>query len=298
GRLYPAILGVLLTAQAVLPWLAGRLPWAAEGIYVAAALLLGALLQVGSLHINRFFFHRDRRDGVERPVRFVPFLVLGLLYVGALTLLDMDSHFMALPLAVVGMILASTGEEYYLVLARSLGAAPESWPRRSVALIAVGLALLAGAVPLALLDPTELCLALVTLGAALFLGRWGLRHRSAGMYGAGLVAALAAYTSSPALFRPIARWLLHEVTQTTGLTSGPALLALGQLGFFALLALGAALLHRIEVPERLRRVHAVAAALHLTAVTVLACVDADGYLLLPWVLAVAVLGAAFGRRAE
>ncbi len=298
GRLYPAILGVLLTAQAVLPWLAVRFPRAAEGIYVAAALLLGALLQAGSLHINRFFFHRDRRDGVERPVRFVPFLVLGLLYAGALTLLNLDSTFMALPLAVVGMVLASTGEEYYLALARSLGAAPGSWPRRSLALIAIGLVLLVGAMPLALRDGTGLCLALVALGAALFLVRWSLRHRSAGIHAAALVTALVAYTSSPALFRPLAHWLLHGVTQATGLASGPALLALGQLGFFVLLVAGAALLRRIDVPERLRRVHAVAAAVHLIAVTLLATTDTDRFLTLPWILALGVLGAALGRRGE
>lgn len=300
GLLYPAILGALLAAQAGLPWLTGRLPGVSQGIYVAAALILGALLQVGSLHVNRFFFHRDRKDGVERSIHFVPFLILGLLYAGALSLLGPDSTFLGLPFAVVGLVLASTGEEYYQALTRSLGAAPERWPRRSVALIAVGLCLLAAAVPLALLDRTGVCFALVTLGAALFLVRWSLRYRSAGMHAAGLVASLAAYTSSPALFEPLARWILRGAANVTGLSSGsPALFALGQLGFFALLVLGAAALRRIDLPERLRQVHAVAAGLHLIAVTCFALADPAGSLLvLPAALALTVVGAAFSRRAE
>lgn len=301
GRLYPAILGVLLTAQAALPWLADRLPGLAQGIYTASSLLLGALLHLGSLHINRFFFHRDRRDGVERPMRFVPFLLLGLLYVGAMALLDVRSTFTALPLAVVGLVLAATGEEYYRALAESgvsEGAAPARWPARSVALIAVGLSLTAAAVPLALLDRTGVCLALVTLGAALFLLRWGVRYRTAGMYAGGLLAALAAYVAAPALIRPLARLIFRAVTSATGLTSETALLALSQLGFFALLVLGAAWLRRIDVPERLRRVHAMAAGLHLIAITCLALVDAEGALILPWILAAGLAGVALGRRSE
>lgn len=299
-RLYPAILGVLLAAQAALPWLAERLPGAAQGIYLAAALLLGGLLYLGSLHVNRFFFHRDRRDGVERPLHFVPFVVLGLLYAGAMVLLDVRSTFLALPLAAVGIVLAATGEEYYQALARSQGAAPERWPRRSVALIAVGLTLLAGAVPLALLDSTGLCLALVSLGAALYLLRWSLRYQTAGLYAAGLVAAFLAYTSSPALLRPLARWLLQEVTQATGLSSqSPALFALGQLGFLALLVLAAAGLRRIDVQERLRRVHAAAAGLHLVVITGLAVTDPAGSLLvLPFALALSLAGIFLGRRIE
>lgn len=301
GHLYPAILGVLLAAQAVLPWLADRFPVVAQGIYLAAALLLGGLLHLGSLHINRFFFHRDRQDGIERPVRFVPFLILGLLYVGAMTLLDMNSTFMALPLAVLGLVLAATGEEYYRALTEagvSEGAAPARWPGRSVALIAVGLCLLAGAVPLAQLDRTGLCLALVTLGSALFLLRWGVRYRTATLYAAGLAAALAAYISSPALFRPLAELIFRGVTNATGLSSGLALFALSQLGFFALLAAGAAWLRRVDAPERLRQVHAVAAGLHLIAITCFALVDPEGFLVLPWILALGLLGAVLGRRGE
>jgi hypothetical protein len=300
GRLYPAILGVLLAAQAALPWLAERLPGAAQGIYLATALLLGGLLHVGSLHVNRFFFHRDRRDGVERPLHFIPFVVLGLLYAGAMLLLAVKSAFLALPLAVVGIVLAATGEEYYQALARSRGAAPENWPRRSVALIAVGLALLAGAVPLALRESTGLCMALVSLGAALYLLRWSLRYRTAGLYAAGLVAAFFAYTSSPALLRPLAHWLLRGVTQVTGLSSeSPALFALGQLGFLALLVLGAAWLRRIDVPEQLRRVHAVAVDLHLAVITGLALTDPAGSLLvLPFALALSIAGILLGRRIE
>ena len=129
GTLYPAALGILLAAQAVLPWLGSRWPWSPASLYGLAAVILGAVLHLGSRHINRFFFHRDRLDSVDRPVHLVPFLLLGVLYAGALSLLDLRSAFLALPLAVLGWILAGTGEEYYQALTASLGEAPVSWPR-------------------------------------------------------------------------------------------------------------------------------------------------------------------------
>jgi hypothetical protein len=303
GLLYPAALGVLLAAQPVLPWLAASRPGWSGLIYTAAALGLGAVLHMGSRHANRFFFHCDRRDGLERPVHWVPFALLGLLYAGALMLLDPRSLFMALPVAVIGMVLAGTGEEYYAALVQSLGAAPASWPRRSVALCGVGFGLVAAAIPLALRDGSLRCLALVAAGAAFLCLRWGLRYQSAGAWAAGIAAALCAFQTSPALIRGLVAKAVPVAASVTGLQAGsPALIALGHLVFLAALVAAAALLRRIdltEAAERLRRTHAVALALHAVAVTVLALMDPAGALvvLVP-ALALVAAGVAASRRVE
>jgi hypothetical protein len=300
----PAALGALVAAQPVLPWLAvdlanGR-PDLLGWIYAAAAVVLGAVLFFGSRHANRFFFHRDRRDGIERPVHWVPFALLGLLYGGALTLLDPLSLFLALPVAVIGMVLAGTGEEYYAALAASLGSAPQKWPRRSVALIGIGFALVAAAVPLSLRDDSLRCLVPVAAGAALLWGRWGLRYKSAGAWAAGIAAGLPAYSAMPALAPQLAHRIAQAAAALTRIPAdSPALAALGQLGFLGVLAAAAGALRRIDAPEKTRRTHAVALALHATGVTALALLDPSGALLvLPAVLAPVLAGVAVSRRIE
>ncbi len=248
GTLYPAALGVLLAAQAVLPWLGSRWPWSPAGLYGLATVILGAVLHLGSRHINRFFFHRDRRDGVDRPVHLVPFLLLGVLYAGALTLLDLHSAFLALPLAVLGLVLAGTGEEYYQALADSLGKAPERWPRRSVALLALGFSCIAVSLPLALLDPTGRCLSLVALAASCLFLRWGLRHGQTVAHVAGVLAAFVAYLFSPAL-----------LTALPGFR--PDFGTWGLLGFLAILIGLGALLVKRQAPEKLRQAHGILMAL-------------------------------------
>ncbi len=302
GLLYPAALGSLLVAQPVLPWLATspavRPEWRGL-IYAAAALGLGAVLHLASLHLNRFFFHRDRRDGLERPVHWVPFSLLGLLYAGALMLLDPKSVWMALPVAVVGVVLATTGEEYYAALAASLGAAPVRWPRRSVALCGIGFALVAAAIPLALRDGSLRCLVLVAAGAAALCLRWGLRYRSAGAWAAGLAAAACAFQTSPALARGFAIQVGAAAASILGIHAGsPALIALGHLIFLAALV-GAAAMLRYGGTERMRRTHAVALALHAAVLTGLALRDpAGGLIVLPLALVLTTLGVAASRRIE
>src|SRR6185369_9418594 len=224
--------GSLLVAQPVLSWLAAARPELRGPIYAAAALGLGALLHLGSRHANRFFFHRDRRDGLERPVHWLPFALLGLLYAGTLMLLDPASIWMALPVAVIGLVLVSTGEEYYAALTASLGGAPNTWPGRSQALCGIGFALLTASLPLALRDGSLRCLALVAAGAAVLCLRWGLRYRSAGAWAAGLAAAACAFQTSPALAHGFAMRIGTATASLFGLHTGsPALIALGHLIF-------------------------------------------------------------------
>jgi hypothetical protein len=244
GKLYPAALGTLLAAQAVLPWIGTRWPWSPEILYGLAAVVLGAVLHLGSRHVNRFFFHRDRRDGADRPVHLVPFLLLGVLYAGTLTLLDLRSAFLALPLAVLGLVLAGTGEEYYQALAASLGEAPERWPLRSVALLALGFSLVAIAQPLALLDGTLRCLFLTALCAAALFLRWSLRYGHRAVHVLGVAAAFTAYHCAPAFWGGV-----------------PGFTTWNDLSFLAFLAGFGFLLARRQAPEELRAIHGALTAL-------------------------------------
>ena len=300
-RLYPAVLGGLLAAQAVLPWLGERLPGFEAAVYALAALGLGALLWAGSRHVNRFFFHRDRRDGMDRPVHLVPFLLLGVLYLGALALLDLRSTFMALPLAVLGIVLAGTGEEYYRALAASLGHAPERWPGRSVALLATGFSCVTIALPLALLDPALRYLPLVAACAAFVFLRWSLRYDHPAAHVAGVAAAFIAYHSSPALFPELARTAKEALTFFLGLGDGsPALVGWGDLGFLALLTVLGVALARRQAPERLRRLHGILIAVQVLAITALSLGEAtlSTVVLLAGVLGLVLLGLPACRRIE
>jgi hypothetical protein len=197
-------------------------------------------------------------------------------------------------------VLAGTGEEYYAALVRSLGAAPVRWPRRSVALCGAGFGLAAAAIPLALRDGSLRCLALVAAGAAFLCLRWGLRYRSAGAWAAGLLAAACAFQTSPALARGVAVRMGTAAASILGIHAGsPALIALGHLIFLAALSGAAATLRWGGMDERMRRTHAVALALHAAALTTLALLDpAGGLVVLPFILALTVLGVAASRRIE
>jgi hypothetical protein len=279
GWIYPAALGGLLAAQPVLPWIGAHSSIGANALYAAAALLLGALLHLGSRDANRFLFHRDRVDGQDRSVHLVPFLLLGLLYLGGLMLLDLRSAFLAIPLAVMGLVLAATGEEYYQALTRSLGRAPERWPRRSLALLALGFSLMVAAIPLALLDDAGRCLPVVALLGAAFCLRWSLRYGHAAIHAAGVMLALLAYETFPAL------------------APRPVLLGWRDLGFLVLLTALGAVFARRKAPERLLQVHGTLLALGLLAFAVLAR-DVETLPLLAAALGIAVCGVLFVRRIE
>jgi len=305
GKLYPAALGILFVAQPVVRWLGERLSPGlaaqAGAVYAIAAVALGAVLFLGSRHVNRFFFHRDRRDGLDRTVHLVPFLVLGLLYFGSLSLLDLRSPFLALPLAVLGLVFVSTGEEYYRALSESLGKAPESWPARSVALLAVGFSCLVAALPLALLDSSLRCLPLVAACAAVVFLRWGMRYGRPMAHVAGVAAAFVAYHSSPALFPE----LIHPLKSAMGALLGfdpdstaPAV-GWGDVGFLSLLFLFGWTLRRREAPETVRRAHGTLTFLQVLAIAGLALLDVHAAVpLLAVTLAVTVLGSWATRRLE
>jgi hypothetical protein len=284
GWIYPAALGGLLAAQPVLPWLGARWPAHPNAVYTLAALLLGVLLHLGSREANRSLFHRDRLDGRDRPVHLVPFLMLGLLYLGGLILLDLHSAFLALPVAVMGIVLAGTGEEYYQALGRALGKVPERWPRRSLALLALGFSLTVAAVPLSLFDATVRCLPMVALPGAILCLRWSVRYGLASVHTLGILLAVGAWETGLS-------WLgvsAHSLVLT----------GWKYLGFGTLLIALAALLDRSQAPERLRRTHGVLTALVLLAVTFATLGSTGSALLLAAILTVVVAGLPFFRRIE
>ena len=300
GRAYPLAFGALTLSLPLLPLAKSVSMLTPVFLYVASAIFLGAVLYIGSRHINRFLFHRDRRDGVDRPVHFMPFLVLTVLYMAAMALLDPQSTFIALPLMVIGMVLVGTGEEYFRALVQATRSKPASWPKRSVAFLSLGFSFAVVAGPLSLLDPKMQATALVSLaGAWLFLG-WGLRYESPMAHIAGLFSALFAYHFSPSLIiRPAVR-LAGGFREWTGIAAGsPANLSFFHLGFLiSLLALGLYLLHRNK-PEKIRRNHAAFTALHGAALVGFSLFDIHGAsLFLPVGLAVLVSGMLLTRRVE
>jgi hypothetical protein len=300
GVLYPAVFALFILAQPVLPLVADRIPNHTAAIYLAAALLLGLLLQIGSRHINRFFFHRDRQDGVERPIRWMPFVVLGVLYLGAMVLLDPRSELMALPLAVIGMVLADTGEEYYRALIRARGETPEKWPRRSVAMLAIGIAAMVVALPLSFADPSLRCTALVALCAAAFFGRWSLRSPGLPSHLAALGSVWAAYHFIPALVPDLAKELWARLLAALDLSHGsPLALSIADLGFLLILVAWSGLLRKTPVTDRLRAIHAGIAVIYLWWLSVLAVIDpADPSLFLTVLGVVGLVGLVVSRRPE
>lgn len=270
GRIYPAVLGVLFAAQPILPWLMGRSNVRPDAFYALAALVLGGILFAGSLHINRFFFHRDRLDNQERPVHLLPFLLLGVLYISALTLLDPYTFLQAVPMAVLGIVLTSTGEEYYRALARSQGQAPRRWPGRSVALLALGFSLAAVSMPLALLSPSGFFLPLVSLCVTGLFVKWALTYGHRTAHIAGMVAAFIGYIWLPSEHEEILRALERIV--------GPAVITVWCLGFLAILIGFQALLAGLRAPEGVRRTHSVLTALQVLLVTAAACAELPSYL--------------------
>jgi hypothetical protein len=300
GRLYPAILATFVLAQPLFPELARSRPELIDTIYLSAAIVLGLLFHLGSRHINRFFFHRDRRDGVSRPVQWLPFCVLGALFVGAMLLLDPRSNLMALPLAVIGIVLAATGEEYYRALNQAQGVESPRWPGRSVALLTVGIAAIVAALPLSFGDPSLRCPALVSLCAAAFFLRWSVRSPTTGWHLAAVASTLFAYHLSPALVPALAKELWARLLTLTGLAHGsPLALSIADLGFLVGLVAWSRLLRRTGASPPLRSVHAaicVAYQWWLAGLAIADPVNPAAYLVV--LTAVGLVGILASRRRE
>ncbi len=260
GRAYTLAAGVMLFALPVLPYLETRAPGRPETFFLLAAGALGLVLHGASRQVNRFFFHRDRLSGIERPVHWLPFALLILLYGAGMSLLSAFSTHLAVPLLFVAIALIDAGEEYYRALIRAMGSPearqagqvkPERWPRRSLALLALGFTALAAALATAPLDSGRHSLALVAAIASTRLLAWAWRYRNTAAHTTGLVAGIVAYHAFPALVPDVVRELFQAAVRALGVEPGGlGALSLGDLGMVAQL-LGVAWLMRRLDPARL-----------------------------------------------
>ena len=274
GIVYPLVFGALTLSLPLLPLGRGIAPTPLDSFYVSASIFFGSMFTIGSRHINRFLFHRDRRDGIDRPIHFLPFLVLAVLYMAAMALLDPGSTFVALPLAVVGLVLVRTGEEYYRALVGSTRAKPVQWPKRSLALLSLGISLMVVAGPLSLLDSTHRCTTLVSALIAFVLLGWAVHYRSVAAHVAGLGTALVAYHLSPSLFPELAQSIIHDFSQWSGISANsPVITSIAHLGFQVGLVVWIAIVRRRGTTKSIVGAHAKLTALHLSALVVLALTD-------------------------
>ena len=272
GGFYTATLGAFLAALPMLPYLEAR--WSRpEVFFIVAAVALGLWLRSASLHINRFFFHRDRLRGVERPVHWLPFGLMALIYLAGMSLLAAFSTHLALPLAFVAIALIDAGEEYFQALIRATGQQPTRWPRRSLAVLAVGFSALAASLAIAPLDAGRHSLALVALVATLRLLAWAGRYSSVAAHVCGLLAGIVAWHAVPALIPEPVRRGFELATSALGLDPRqPAIVSLADLGLLAaLLAMVWALRDRWTPP--MVRAHTVIVVLNASLLLLISLQD-------------------------
>ena len=256
--------------------------------FIAAALALGAVFHFGARHINRFLFHRDQRDGIDRSVHALPFLALAVLYVASLSVLQLPVSFVALPILVLGVALVTTGEEYYAALMRSLRARPASWPRRSVALLSLGFALMAIAAPLSFLDGAGRVVAIVFISIATVLFRWSFRYQNGSARVAAMLASVVGYFCLPTLLPTVVTEPIFSLSAWLGLENPFAAIAFAQLGLGVIFTL----LARDKI-----RVHAIVAAVHLTAVVAMSAVSGAS-IIAPLALGLALISTWLTRRPD
>ncbi len=252
GGAYTVASSIFLIALPVLPYLETRYletryletQWSGgpELFFLLAAGALGLLLRGASRHINRFFFHRDRLSGIERPVHWLPFVLLVLLYGAGTSLLTAFPEYLAVPLAFIALALIDAGEEYYRALVRATGekrppgGRTRTWPRRSLALLALGFAALAASLATATFDAGRHSLAVVASIAALRLLAWARHYLSTAAHTCGLLVGIVAYHTLPTLIPQAVRNLFQLAVQALGVDSrGPGALSLGDLGLVAAL---------------------------------------------------------------
>lgn len=193
GKLYPAALALLLLAAPILPRIQHAVGARGAGFFLLATLLLGLTLRFGSRHLNRFFFHRDRLRGVDRPLHALPFALLAMLFGAAVATLISGWLDLALPLILLAVALVDTGEEVYRAQCRAEGRVEQRWPARSVWLLGLGFGAMAAGMTLALSSGGPL----VTLcGAAVCsarLGSWAVRYQKPVAHAAALLCLIAAH---------------------------------------------------------------------------------------------------------
>ena len=215
------------------------------------AVLLGLLLAFGCRHINRFFFHRDRAGGIERPVHGLPFLFLIGLYLANVLQLGAGVVHWAIGLVFVALALAETGQEYLRALTRATGEMPTPWPARSVGLLAAAAVTGAAALGLAISSGHALTLVLVTGSCSAYLIAWSFRYRQASSYAVALPLGLISLHTLPALLtdlRDLCIQLASNYFEVSGFAGKAGAAASGELALLAtLVAAGACLrLPRIQ----------------------------------------------------
>ena len=255
-------------------------------------------------HVNRFFFHRDRLLGVERPVDFLPFAALLALFSAAVLAGPVGPSELAVALLFVGWALAATGEEYVRALHRIGRFTDGPWPARSRGLLSLGSAAAVASIGLAWTtgDATTFCW---TTGAvALQTLIWSLRYGSAKIYSVALPCALVALHSLPAAFADLKTWAVELASAHFGIDGvGGAVsaAALGEASLLLMLTLGAAVLKLSRLRERftpaMASVHAAAlAVLGLWTLVVTAVGVSVMAQVAPVVAAATALGAWLLRR--
>ena len=200
----------------------------------------------------------------------------------------MPTSYIALPILILGAALVTTGEEYFYALVRSLRARPSAWPRRSVAFLSVGFALMAVAGPFAFLDASGLVPAIVSCAIATLLFRWSFRYDNVPAHVFAMCALVVGYVFLPTLMPHIAVETVLSLTDILGLVAPAAKLSFGQLGlalFFTALA------------RRAGRAHAICASVHLIAIVALSGF-AGAKIVAPLALALALLSVFITRRRE
>lgn len=261
--------------------------------HLAASAVLGAFFYFGSRHINRFFFHRDRCDRIERPLSALPFVALGVLYVAALSLLPLSGAAIAIPMVILGAALVMTGEEYFAALVRATRERPARWPRRSSVLLTLGFGLMAVAAPLSFLDATRGSVAVAFTLVSVILFRWSLRYEHPIAHVVGMVAAVVGYHTLPSLFPAFVTEAVAKVLRSLGLQGDVSLAVLAHLGLVL------AFLYVLpRLAGRVRHGHALMTAVYAALVIALAMFDdLASMVIVPLAIVLAVAGHRF-RRSE
>lgn len=308
GPVLPMTVGFYLFALPATPWLASLGGLEAPIPSLLIAFFGGLMLILACRHVNRFFFHRDRRDGQDRPLSYLPFALLTVLYAASVLTLGPNAMGLALLALFVAIALFDAGEEYVLAVERASGQQPEAWPRRSKGLLTLGFVGLAMALGLATTaleqigapsDPSAWVFELVFALGGLRLAAWALRHRSAVAHGFALlllgVAAHGIYMIWPGAFERFQTLVDLAFPAATGWSSVFVMVALHEAVLALVLAVGAVLLRRL-LTRPMSLVHGLAFFGVALLALVVSTVTAPSLAVVGLVITVASALATFGLR--